>query len=180
MENNKRMSSTKSKGGAEGTTTIEHTADAASKGFDKTLVAMKEGMERATKGLETSQVKMKEQVEKAMKTAEEMLVFGQGNMEALMKASQIYASGFQDISKHVTASSKGSLEETVAFTKSLMGVKSVKEAVDLQTGFAKSSIEKAVSEANKLTDASVRLTEQVIAPIAARFTLAVETFGKMR
>jgi phasin family protein len=95
-----------------------------------------------------------------------------------MKASQIYASGFQDISKHIAASSKASIEESVAFTKSLMGVKSVKEAVDLQTGFAKSSIEKAVSETNKITDASVKLAEQAVAPITARISLAVETFGK--
>jgi phasin family protein len=115
-----------------------------------------------------------------MKTAEELMVFSQGNMEALMKAGQIYASGFQDISKHFAASSKASLEETVAFTKSLLGVKSVKEAVDLQTGFAKSSIEKAVSETNRLTDASVKLAEQVVAPITARVALAVETFGKAR
>jgi hypothetical protein len=31
-----------------------------------------------------------------------------------------------------------------------------------------------------MTDASVKLTEQVIAPLTARFTLAVETFGKAR
>jgi phasin family protein len=64
--------------------------------------------------------------------------------------------------------------------KSLMGVKSIKEAVDLQTGFTKSSIEKAVSETNKLTHASVKLAEQTIAPITARITLAVETFSKTR
>jgi phasin family protein len=174
------MSSTKSKTASEATTTIEHSADAAHKGFDKTLVAMKDGMERAAKGLETSQVKIKEHMEKAMKTTEEVLAFSQGNMEAFIKAGQIYASGFQDISKNFAASSKNSLEETVAFTKSLMGVKSVKEAVDLHTGFTKSSVEKAVSETGKLTDANVKLAEQVIAPLTARFALAVETFGKAR
>jgi phasin family protein len=123
---------------------------------------------------------MKENVEKAMKTAEEALAFNQGNMEALVKATQIYAAGFQDISKHIAAASKVSLEESMAFTKSLMGVKSVKEAVDLQTGFAKSSIEKAMTESNKLTDATVKLAEQAIAPLTARMTLAAETFGKTR
>jgi phasin family protein len=147
------MSSMNSKA-ASAAATIERTADVANKGFDKTLVAMK--------------------------TAEQMMVFGQGNMEAMVKASQIYATGFQDISKQFAASSKASLEEAVAFTKSLVGVKSVKEAVDLQTGFTKSSIEKAVSETNKLTDASVKLAEQTIAPITARITLAVETFSKTR
>ena len=74
----------------------------------------------------------------------------------------------------------GSRGAVPAFTKSLMGVKSVKEAIDLQAGFTKSSIEKAVSETNKLTDASVKLAEQTIAPITARITLAVETFSKTR
>ena len=45
------MSSTKSKTASEATTTIEHSADAALQGFDKSLVTMKEGMERAAKGL---------------------------------------------------------------------------------------------------------------------------------
>jgi phasin family protein len=176
------MSSTKSKASAvvESTAeTIKETTDAATKGFDKTLHAVKEGMEKAAKGFETQQVKVKESVEKAMKTAEEMVAFSQGNLEALMKASQIYATGLQDISKHLAAHSKTSMEESVAFTKSLMGVKSVKEAVDLQSGYARASIEKAVSETNKVTDASVKLAEQAIAPLTARLTLAVEKFGKI-
>ena len=157
---------------------IDQSGDMAAKGYDKTLVAMKEGMEKATKGLETSQVKLKEGVQKMMKTAEEMMSFSQGNMEAMMKATQIYATGVQDLSKRVAASSKHSLEESVAFTKSLMGVKSVKEAVDLQSGFAKSSIEKVVAETSEITDASVKLAEQAMAPLTARMSLAVETFGK--
>ena len=172
------MSSTKSKAVEAATTTIEQTTEATTKGFDKTLAAVKEGIEKATKGLESSQAKMKETMEKAVKQSEEMMSFTQGNMEALMKASQIYAAGFQDISKHLAASSKATMEDTMAFTKSLMGVKSVKEALELQTGFAKTSIEKVVTEGNKLTDATVKLAEQAIAPLTARVSLAVETFGK--
>lgn len=160
------------------TTSIESAAEVSVKNFEKSIAAVREGIEKATKGLETSQAKLKEGVEKAVKTSEEFLSFSQGNLEAYIKSAQIYATGFQDLSKHLAASSKASLEESVAFSKSLMGVKSVKEAVDLQTGFAKSSIEKAVAESNKLTDATVKLTEQAIAPITARISLAVETFGK--
>jgi phasin family protein len=177
------MSSTKAKAAVESAAaTIEHNAkeaaDISAKGFDKTLMAMKEGMEKASKGLETSQMKMKEGVEKAMKTAEEMISFSQGNIEAMMKSSQIYAAGFQNISKHFAASQKAAVEESVAFTKSLMGVKSVKEAVDLQSGFARSSIEKLVSETSKVTDASVKLAEEALAPLTARMSIAVQTFGK--
>ena len=152
--------------------------DITSKGFDTTLASMKEGMDKASKGMETSQLKLKEGVEKAMKTAEEMISFSQGNIEAMMKSSQIYASGFQDIAKRFAASNKAALEESVSFTKSLMGVKSVKEAVDLQSDFARASIEKLVSETNQMTDASVRLAEEAVQPLTARMSMAVQTFGK--
>ncbi len=174
------MSSTKSKAAAEATAVVENAAEGTTKNIDATMQVVKENIEKATKTLESSQVKMKENMEKAIKTTEEMVSFTQGNMEALVKASQIYSAGFQDITKHLAASSKASIEETVAFTKSLMGVKSVKEAVDLQTGFAKASIEKAVAESNKLTDATVKLAEQAIAPLSARISMAVETFGKTK
>jgi phasin family protein len=159
-------------------TTIGAAAEVSVKNFEKSIAAVREGIEKATKGLETSQAKLKEGVEKAVKTSEELLAFSKGNMEAFIKSAQIYNTGLQGLTKHIAASSKASLEESVAFSKSLMGVKSVKEVVDLQTGFAKSSIEKAVAESNKLTDATVKLAEQAIAPITARISLAVETFGK--
>ncbi len=182
------MSATKTKAAAaavteattEASAKIEAVAEASAKNFEKSIAAVREGIEKATKGLETSQAKLKEGVEKAVKTSEEVLAFSKGNVEALIKATQIYSTGIQDISKHFAASSKASLEESVAFSKSLLGVKSVKEAVDLQTGFTKSSIEKAVAQSNKLTDASVKLAEQAIAPITARISLAVETFGKTK
>jgi len=176
------MSSTKAKAAAvvdSTAETVKESSETAAKGFEKTLSTMKEGMEKATKGFETSKVKIKESMEKAVKTTEEMVSFSQGNMEAFVKASQIFSTGLQDITRHLAASTKNSTEEYVAFTKSLMGVKSVKEAVDLQSGFTKSAVEKAVAETSKITDASVKLAEQAIAPITARLTLAVEKFGKI-
>ena len=62
--------------------------------------------------------------------------------------------------------------------KALAGVKSFKDAVDLQTSLAKSSLEKAVAETSKLTEASLKLAEQAWAPVTARVTLAVEKFGR--
>jgi len=171
------MSSTKAKVVA--TEAIDTTTDVATKGFETTMAAVKEGIEKATKGFETSQVKLKQSMEKAMKSSEELLAFSQANLEAFMRASKIFATGLQDISKEVVATNKASIEESVSFTKSLLGVKSVKEAVDLQSSYARHSIEKAVSGTNKVTDASVKLAEQAMAPITARLTVAVEKFGKV-
>ena len=113
-----------------------------------------------------------------MQTAEEMMSFGQGNLEAVMKSGQIWASGVQDLSRQMAASAKASFDETMATFKALAGVKSFKEAVELQSSLARSSVEKAVAETGKLTDASMKLAEQAAAPLTARVNLAVETFGK--
>ncbi len=117
-------------------------------------------------------------MEKTMKTAEEFVSFGQGNVEAIMKCGQIWAAGVQDLSKSFAATAQAQLDQTVSTWKALAGVKSLKEAMELQTSVARSSMEVAVAETGKLTDASMKLAEQTIAPISARVTLAVEKFGR--
>ena len=57
-------------------------------------------------------------------------------------------------------------------------MKSLKDAIDLQASLTRTTIEKALAEFGKLTDASFKLTEQALAPITARVTLAVEKFAK--
>jgi phasin family protein len=151
---------------------------AAAKGIDATVSSLKEGAAKATAGLEATQTKMKEGVEKAMKTAEEMVTFGQGNVEAVVKSGQIWAAGVQDLSKHVAATVQATFDETISTFKAMTSVKSLKDAFDLQAAFARSAMEKSIAESGKLTDASMKLTEQAMAPLTARVTLAVEKFGK--
>lgn len=155
--------------------TIEH---ATTKGIDDAASSFKEGVSKATAGFEATQAKMKEGVEKAMKTAEELVAFSQGNVEAMMKASQIWATGVQDLSKHMAAAAQASLDESMSAFKALTSVKSLKDAFDLQSSFARAALEKSLAESGKLTDASFKLTEQALAPITARVTVAVEKFAK--
>ena len=154
------------------------TTEATVKGFEQTVAGLKDGMAQATVGIEQTQAKLKEGMEKAMKTAEELVTFGQGNIEAITKSSQIWATGVQDLSKHVAATAQASFDETMSVFKSLGTVKSLKEAIDLQSSLARGALEKAMAESGKLTDASMKLTEQALAPITARVNLAVEKFGK--
>jgi phasin family protein len=144
---------------------------------DKTIEGIKETTAAATAGFEQAQVQMKEGVTRAMKTAEQVAQFNQGNVEAFVKSSQILATGFQDISKLVAANAKASLDETMSTFKALTTVKSLKEAFDLQSAFARGYMEKAMSESGKLTEHSLKVAEQAFAPISARVNAAVETFS---
>jgi phasin family protein len=146
--------------------------------IEATVTNIKDGVAKATAGFEVTQTKLKEGMEKAMKTAEELVAFNQGNVEAIVKSSQIWASGVQDLSKHFVAAAKASLDEGMAAFKALTTAKSLRDAIELQTSFARSALEKTMAESGKLTDASIKLTEQTLAPITARVTVAVEKFAK--
>jgi phasin family protein len=139
---------------------------------------LKDGFAKATASFEATQAKMKEGVEKAMKTAEELVAFNQANIEAVVKSSQIWVTGVQDLSKHMAAAAQASLDEGMSAFKALTGVKSLKDAFELQSSFTRAALEKSMAESGKLTDASFRLTEQALAPITARVTVAVEKFAK--
>ncbi len=157
---------------------VSATAEQISAEAPKVAAAVSDAAGQAVAGFEKTQVKLKEGMEKAMKTAEEIMSFNQGNIDALMKSSQIWAAGIQDLSKQWAATAQTAMGETMSTFKALSGVKSLKEAIDLQTSLARSSMEKAMAESGKFTDASVKLAEQTMAPLAARVTLAVETFSK--
>jgi phasin family protein len=113
-----------------------------------------------------------------MKSTEDFVAFSQANLEAFVKSGQIWSAGVQELTKQMATSAKATFEESVSTFKAISTAKSVKEAMDLQSTYAKAALEKAMAESNKLTDASIKLTEQTLAPITARVTVAVETFGK--
>ncbi len=111
-----------------------------------------------------------------MKSAEQFVTFGQGNIEALVKSSQIFASGLQDLGKQMAANAQAAMDETMSTFRALTTVRSVKEALDLQTTLARSTLEKAMSQGGQVTETSFKLAEQAMGPIASRVTLAVESF----
>jgi phasin family protein len=144
---------------------------------DHAVEGLKQGAATAAAGLEQAQVNMKDGMQRVMKTAEQMTSFSQGNMEALMKSGQILSTGLTDLSKLMAETARANLDETMATFRAMTSAKSVKEAIELQTSFARSSVEKAMSESSRLTEHSLKLAEQAIAPLTARVNAAVETFS---
>lgn len=113
-----------------------------------------------------------------MKTAEQFVTFGQGNVEAMARSGQIVASGMQELAKQMTATTQASLDEMMNTFRALTMVRSFKDAVELQTSLARSTMEKALTGTGQAAETGFKVAEQAIAPIAGRVSLAVETFGK--
>ncbi len=149
----------------------EATVAATTRAFEQTAA-------RTSEGMQASQAEVKEGMQKAMRTAEDFVAFSQGNLEALVKSGQIWASGMQDISKQVAATAQASLEQTFSTFRALTGVKSLRDAMELQSNLARSAIEQTMAESGRLTDASMKLAEQAWAPLTARMSLAVEKYAR--
>jgi phasin family protein len=108
------------------------------------------------------------------KTTAEIASFSQGNVEAIIKSGQVWAAGWQDISKAMAAITQTHLDQSLSSWKALISVKSLKDAMDLQVNLTQTAFETGFAETGKLTSASIRLAEQTMAPITERLTLATE------
>ncbi len=161
------------------TAALEHGQAAAGQSFDRTMTGLKDGVAQATAGLEQAQATMRTSVEKAIKTTEQMVSFSQGNIEALSRSGQIFATGMQDMTQLFAAAAKASMEDTMSTFKAMSSVKSIKEAMDLQSKLMRGILERTVSQSSHLTDSSIKLSEQALAPITARLSLAAETFSRI-
>lgn len=126
----------------------------------------------------------KEKVEKMSKqvfaTFEDVVGFQKENVEAIVASSTILTKGFEALSKEIAAFTQAQYEQSVATTKALFAVKSVKELVDLQTEFAKSSFDAIVAEATKVSEAGIKVANEAAEPITARVNATVEKLSKLK
>jgi phasin family protein len=121
------------------------------------------------------QQQLESKMKSAMKNAEVFTNFAKGNVEAAVSASTIWVNGTQDLTKLWTSRTEAAMASSAAALKALMAVKSVREAIDLQSSFAKEAFESTLADSRKLTEASMKLAEEAFAPLNARLNAAVET-----
>lgn len=136
-------------------------------GTAQARAAVEQGVAQATKAAEGM-----------MKGAEEAAEFARGNFEAVTKSAQLWTVGAQDIARQYFAVAQSYTDSALEGAKALAAVKSLKEAAEIQASYAKAAMEKAMADATKLNEASVKLAETAFAPITARVQLAVEKMGK--
>jgi phasin family protein len=143
-----------------------------------TIAAVAEGVVEPVAPTKTTATKPLLGMNTMIKSTEDFVALGQANIEALVKSGQIWTAGVQELMKQFAETAKASFDEAVATLRAISSAKSVTEAMNLQSKFSTNVAGRALAESNKLVDASIKLTEQTLAPIAARLTNTVETFDK--
>ena len=154
------------------TDTMGSVRDAAEDAIGRTVSSLKDGMEQ-------SQSATRDGMRKAMTTAEEMAAFAHGNLQAIARSSQVMAAGAQDMGQSLAAAARTAMDDMMAAFKAMSSARSVKDALELQSSLLRTSLDKAVSQASQMTDTGMKLSEQALAPIAERLSLAAERFSRI-
>ncbi len=96
---------------------------------------------------------------------DEFQKFGKGQLEAASMAAGSLAKGFQSIAAETADYSKKSLEANSAYVEKLLGAKSLDDAIQIQSEYAKSAYEGFVSQATTIGELYTNLAKEAFRPV---------------
>ncbi|HEY9235482.1 MULTISPECIES: phasin family protein [Phenylobacterium] len=125
-------------------------------------------------------VAFKDAIEKSLAQLNEFNAHSKKNLEAMVASVTASTKGVEALSAQAMAYSKKAMEDQVAAAKSLSGVKSFQEAVELQSAYAKSALDAYIAEVSKMSDIVTASMKDSVKPLNERVTAAVERLQAAR
>ena len=141
------------------------------KAMTTTTNAVVEGLKSSVSDV---QVKAKAAFDKSTAAFGDVNEFAKGNVEAMVEAGKIVASGLQEMSTSYVAETRSAFEALTADVKELAAVKSPTDFFKLQSELMKKSFESAMAYGSKNSEAMLKLANDAIAPISSRVSIAVD------
>jgi phasin family protein len=115
--------------------------------------------------------------QKGQKVAEQFADLTRANVEAIVEAGRVAASGARTIGQDVVATSRDGIEQAADAIRSLAEAKSPTEYLQLQGNFARASFDRMVAETSKLTENMVKLAGEAFQPLSNRASANAERFN---
>lgn len=109
------------------------------------------------------------------KGIEDATAFGQLNVDALTKSSELATKAAEGINEEITSYTKKSFEDGVAAVQDLASAKTPTELFEKQSAFAQAAFEGFVAQATKMNEIFTATAKEVTAPIGERFEVASKT-----
>jgi len=134
----------------------------------------------ADKFTEAGTKAFKDSVEKSLVTIADLNNQSKANLEAVVASVTAATKGAESLGAQAMAFAKKTAEDNTAAARSLTSAKSLQEAVELQTAFAKSSLEAYVSEMTRWTETVSASVKDTLRPINERVTAVVDQFQAAR
>jgi len=100
-----------------------------------------------------------------IKNFEDMQKLSQTNMDTVMKAFGEWNKGWQAIAAEMTDYTKKSFEEGTATFEKLASAKSVEQAIEIQTGYAKRAYDGYMHQMSKIGGMYAELAKEAYRPV---------------
>ena len=148
--------------------------------MSKAKTAGEKATATAETALENGAAALKTGLEKALKGYDAVVSYNKDTAEAVMKSATTAGKGIESINSEIYSYSKQSIEDGVAATKAVLGSKSVHEAFEFQTDYAKSAFEAYVAELSKISELATAATKETYAPFKGRVQAWLDTVSVAR
>ena len=104
-----------------------------------------------------------------IKPFDDIQKLGQGNVESAMKMFGEWNKGWQAIAAEVTDYSKRSFEDGTQTMEKLMGAKSLEQAVEIQTTYAKRAYDEYMHQMQKIGGMYTEFAKDAYRPVERAF-----------
>lgn len=104
---------------------------------------------------------------------------GRENMEAFIKSGTIFAKGLEDIIRTAASLSQTAAEKQAELAKQMMGAKTLNELTAAQNKIAQANFQEFMANATKLSEMSVKILNESIAPISNQMTKGMNRVTKL-
>lgn len=101
------------------------------------------------------------------KLTDESQKFGKEGFDAALRSYGEWNKGFQVIASKATDYTKKSFEDATRAFEQLLGAKSIEQAIEIQSAYAKRAYDTWVAEATKLSELYVNLARDAYKPVEA-------------
>ena len=147
----------------------------ATKNFDYTAQIS----ESMTEAVNEMQARTQAAYDKSTEAMTEMTEFAKGNVEAVVESGKLFAEGVQSMGQTFADEAKTAYETATADIKEMAGVKSPTELFQLQGKIMRRNFDAMIAATSKNTDATMKLANDVVAPITGRVNVATEKMSKV-
>ncbi len=138
------------------------------------------GVEEIETAVKNGAEVFKNTFDKVVKSYDQFLTYGKETAEACSKSATAAGKGAETFHNELYGFSKKSIEDSIAATKALMGAKSVHEALELQSDFAKSVFEEYVGQITKFGEIFASSAKDSLEPLQGRVQAWVEVVQSAR
>ena len=157
------------------TQAMKRSVEAAHKGYDEAVQsAYYEAVQSAKEQVDTVQEQAKKSSAAMANGYQDLAALNRDNIEAVVRSSAVVAKGVESLSRGLMAYAQQSIGTNIATANAIFGARSLREVIDVQNEFARSGFGSFWAESAKLTDMSLRVASDAMAPLQARFKLTME------